>query len=156
MRKALLILPVAFLLATGASPAADGDVVRPRAGMWQVDVALVDLQVPDLADEELAQLREAALPQVESSRRICIADTIARVGDELVEGECRYTRIGDRGTSVDRALLCTKPSGDSYDMTITGTAGLAQYDYLVRVDESDTGVTAVTRETGRYLGACPN
>lgn len=160
-RIAVLACLAAGLVAGAACDAAQDDAGTPaqvrsiEPGLYEVKVTTLSVAFDDAGtNAELQPL----VGRSETSRE-CREGRPAILGGNALAG-CTWSRIGDRGGTVDRVAQCpASPSGLANMLTMTGTRGSDRYDYRIRMTarRRDGRIVddIVTREEGRRLGPCP-
>ena len=158
-RIAVLACSAAALVASAACDAGEGDAAAQlrtiEPGLYEVKVTALSIAFDHAGtNAELQPL----VGRTETSRE-CRDGRPAIVGGNALAG-CTWSRIGDRGGTVDRVAQCpTSPSGAAMTLTMTGTRSSDRYDYRIRMTgrgrDGRIVEDIVTREEGRRLGPCP-
>ncbi|MBK8374150.1 DUF3617 domain-containing protein [Sphingorhabdus sp.] len=149
-------LPIAFVSIGGCGSGATSELTaaqnaNPKPGLWQTTTTLISV-VPELQGEAKAAIDKLREPQVES---ICVSGTVPKIGETAFNLPCRYSKIADEGSRVQREAVCTGQD----TVTWTGVRSSNDYDFRIEVKKIDpqsgrTLRTVVTQERGRRLGDC--
>jgi len=155
---AFAVLPAALAACGGNGAPAAGQAEFREPGLYEVTGRLGNLSGLDIPPAEEAELRR--LVDDAPPRRECLLGGRPAVGDPFQGGRCRYTRVADRGTAVERSVACTPAGGTVDTIELTGTTSRDGYALRVLSRRSDARTGRLLREAetfedARRVGACP-
>ncbi|WP_338446413.1 DUF3617 domain-containing protein [Pelagerythrobacter marensis] len=141
MRAVIMVVGSALALAAcGSEPdepktadevvAAADKLVKPRPGLYRSSAEIVDFDIPGVAPDQAARMREMAAGLQGQERTQCLTQDQAdegfrRIVRGLGEGDdgvsCEFSQFDAQGSDLDAKLTCSGPGDASSDMTIDGT-----------------------------------
>lgn len=152
-----LSLPAA-LLAAGAAPPAEPEPGGLRPGLYEVTVRPGDLSGLEVPAADAAEIARRVTEMYPPTRE-CEPGGTPRAGQSFGRGQCRYTRVADRGHLVDRSVTCAPVAGEVTTLEITGTTERDSYKLhaVAKSTDAETGRVLEMEgyEEGRRVGECP-
>lgn len=164
MRKIVAIVLLGAML--GVSGCGQGEKagvpVKRDAGQWKTDVEVVKIEVPGMAAEMAADVKqmmeeagrfEQCLTQQQVDGEDLAAELVRRASSE---GACGWAKKHIGGGKIDVAGTCTA-EGKTVDMRMDGTVSARKTDVTVTIKAKGPAggdMNIVTRTVSTHIGPC--
>ncbi len=162
MHKVTFVALVAAIVLAGCGSGdadADGDgkistrevaaeaagAVTPRPGQYESKVQLLEMEMPEMAGVDIAQMKKMMQKSMSTTTQHCVtaedAQNAAKQMIQTPENEnCSYSKFDVSGGNVAAEMACKNPDGSTSNMQLTGQIGREQTHMVMELDQALPGV----------------
>ena len=162
MRFNTLLVSGAVLLAVGSAAPAQGDfsqVQAPDPGLYRTSMTVLELEVPNLPDSALTQMRQMIEQQSATEECEAMEDDFLDFDDMGGMGQdCTRDSLETSANSFAMTMSCQTPDGGTSTMAIQGTTRSDGMDGTMEVNAQMQGMGEMHMRmaiTSQRIGDCP-
>ena len=116
------------------------DLETPRAGQYKATAELLEIDIPGLPDEQVAQMKGMMTGAMTAGNSYCLTAEEAEQGarqmaEKLAEGDCTFNKFEVGGNSLDAEMVCKDKNGLQGNVKLTGTMTRESSDMLMEMNQ---------------------
>jgi hypothetical protein len=140
--------------------------VRPRPGLYDNRIEVVDVTMPNMPPEMQARMKETMARSMKSSQH-CLTEEAAAKGYEeqlkqlAARPQCKFDHYTLAGGKLDAKLVCSDKNAVRATMTMQGTVSAEGSDMTMKSEQAGPsmpgmgGMAMTIHVTSKRIGECP-
>jgi hypothetical protein len=139
--------------------------VTPRPGQYESKVQLLEMELPEMAGVDTAQMKKMMQTSMNTTTKHCVtaedAQNAAKQMIQTPENEnCSYSKFDVSGGNVQAVMACKNPDGSTSNLQLSGQIGHEESHMVMELDRTLPGVPGGGRShfkmqvDSRRVGEC--